>query len=302
MTTLRSLHRPALVLATAGIGVLALTGCGSAGGSTGTPTTSASAPAGADASPGRTGGRVPGVSGTIAAVDGRTLQVQDTSAQTAVVFTAKTAITARVATTSSALAVGDCVSVRTAPGTSTASTSPGAANAGTGPLAATTVTILSTTGGCSTLAGGRDGGGFPGGGTPPSGMPSGAPSGMPSDAPSGMPSGGRAGGIGFGTTGEVTTLASGTFTVTPSMPAFGRPGATSATPTATASAPSAPVTVTYTDATTFLTTSKAKASSITVGLCVRATGATDDTGKLTATTLLLSHPVDGSCTPGVRGG
>lgn len=300
MTTLRSLHRPALALATAGIGVLALTGCGSASGSTGTPTTAASAPAGGGASPGRTGGRVPGVSGTIAAVDGRTLQVQDTSSQTAVVYTPKTRITARVSTTSSALAVGDCVSVRTAPSTSTASASPSAANVGTGPLAATTVTILSTKGGCSALVGaGRDGGGFPGGGfpgggTPPPGMPSGAPSG----APSGRPFGDRAGGFGFGTIGEVTTLASGTFTVTRTMPAVGGGAATSATPTASG----APVTVTYTDATTFLTTSKAKASSITVGLCVRATGATDDTGKLTATTLLLSQPVDGSCTSGVRGG
>ena len=61
-------------------------------------------------------------------------------------------------------------------------------------------------------------------------------------------------------------------------------------------------TVTYTDDTSFLTTSRAKASSIKVGSCVRATGTTDDVGTLTATTLLLSRPVDGSCTTGVRGG
>ena len=81
---------------------------------------------------GQAGGRAPGVSGTVAAIDGSTLQVQGNSEQTAVVYTTKTTVTARVATTSSALAVGDCVSVRTAASTSTASTSPTAANAGTG--------------------------------------------------------------------------------------------------------------------------------------------------------------------------
>ena len=62
------------------------------------------------------------------------------------------------------------------------------------------------------------------------------------------------------------------------------------------------MTVTYGDDTTFLTTAAAKATSIKVGSCVRATGTTDDTGTLTATTLVLSQPVDGSCTTGVRGG
>ena len=58
----------------------------------------------------------------------------------------------------------------------------------------------------------------------------------------------------------------------------------------------------YADDTTFLTTTTAKAASIKVGSCVRATGTTDDTGALTATALVLSQPVDGSCTSGVRGG
>ena len=60
--------------------------------------------------------------------------------------------------------------------------------------------------------------------------------------------------------------------------------------------------VTYAEDTTFLTTKSAKASSIKVGACVRAAGKTDDTGKLTATSLVLSQPVDGSCSTGVRGG
>ena len=242
------------------------------------------------------------MSGTVAAVDGSTLQVQDSSSQTAVVYTGKTTVTARVTTTASALAVGDCVSVRTAATASTASAGPTAANAGTGELAASTVTILSSEGGCTDVAGGGDGGGFPGGGAgrpsgAPSGMPSGAPSGMPTDRPSGAPTGGPPRGGGFGTTGEITTLVAGTFTVTPRAP-----GAGGSTAGPTASATPTPVTVTYADDTTFLTTAKATAGSIEVGSCVRATGTTDDTGTLTATTLVISQPVDGACTTGVRGG
>lgn len=301
MTPLRSLSH--LSLAGGAIAVLLLAGCGSSGASGSTPTTAASALAGGGASSGPSGGgRIPGVSGTVAAIDGSTLQVQDSSSQTAVVYTKKTSVTARVTTTASALAVGDCVSVRTAAGTSTASSSPTAANAGTGDLAATTVTILSSEGGCTDVAVGGDGGGFPGGGAgrqsgAPSGIPSGAPSGMPTDRPSGAPTGGPPRGGGFGATGEITTLVAGTFTVTPRAPGGGGP-----TNGSTASATPTPVTVTYADDTTFLTTAKATASSIDVGSCVRATGTTDDTGTLTATTLVLSQPVDGACTTGVRGG
>jgi hypothetical protein len=296
MHPVRPLPRTALLVAVTGIGVLALAGCGSSGDSSATPTPTTSAPAGGGI--GQGGGRAPGVSGTVAAIDGSTLQVQGSSEQTAVVYTKKTTVTARVATTSSALVVGDCVSVRPAATGSTVSTSPTAANADTGALAASTVTILASKGGCDAVAGG-DGGGFPGGGAGrPSGMPSDFPSDLPSGAPSGMPPGGVAG---FGAMGEVTALSAGTFTVATVVPTR-PPGTGTATARPTASPSSTPVTVTYADDTTFLTTAAAKATSIKVGSCVRATGRTDDTGTLTATTLLLSQPVDGSCTTGVRGG
>ena len=299
MTHLRHLSHPALVTLTAAVAALALAGCSSSGGSGSTPTPSASALRGGGA-PSAQGGRVPGVFGTVAAVDGTTLQVQGNGEQTAVVYSARTTMTAQVATSSSALAVGDCVSVRTAPDASTATTSPSAANEAT-TLAATTVTIVSS-GGCDAAAGGADGfpaGGLPGGGTPPSGMPSGAPSGMPSGMPSGGPPGGRGFG-GLGAIGEVTATSSGSFTLNRTMP--GRPGGETSTAAPTASASSTPVTVTYQADTSFLTTTKATAAAITVGSCVRATGDTDDTGTLTATTLALSTPTDGSCTSGVRGG
>jgi hypothetical protein len=228
------------------------------------------------------------------------------------VYTAKTKITAQVATTAATLAVGDCVSVRPVTTGSTASSSPSAANAGTEPLAAASVTILSTAKGCAAARGGFPGGGFPGGGFPGGGfpggegpLPSGAPTGMPSGAPTGPPPGmpdrGRPGGGGFGAIGEVTALSTGTFTLASVLPRFEGARATGAA-TPTASPSSTPVTVTYAGSTTFLTTAAAKATSIKVGSCLRATGKTDDTGTLTATTMTVSTPVDGSCTFGVRGG
>lgn len=289
-----------VVLAGACAGVLALAGCGSSGESSVAPTPAASAPPGGGAPSGQ-GGRAPGVSGMVAAVDGTTIQVQGNGEQTAVVYTSKTTMTSQVATSSSTVAVGDCVSVRTASDTSTASTSPTAANGDAESMAATSVTILSDEG-CDAVGGdgrGFPAGGPPGSGTPPSGMPSGAPSGVPSGMPSGGPPGGRGFG-GFGALGEVSAASSGSFTLTRTMP-VGPAGATSTTGPP-ASAQGAVATVSYDGETSFLTTTKVTAMAITVGSCVRATGSTDDTGTLSATTLALSLPTDGSCTPGVRGG
>jgi hypothetical protein len=298
MTPVRPLPRAVLVGACAS--ALALAGCSSSGQAPAAPTTSASAQPGGGPPTGQ-GGRAPGAFGTIAAVDGKTLQVQGNGEQTAVVYTSKTTMTSQIATSAAALAVGDCVSVRTADDSPTASTSPTDANTGTDTLAATTVTILSTSG-CDGVApggGGFPAGGFPGVGAPPSGRPSGVPSGVPSGMPSGGPPGGRGFG-GFGALGEVTATTSGSFTLARIV--LGRPvgGASTASPTTSPS--SAPATVTYGGDTSFLTTAKVKATAITVGLCVRATGSTDDTGTLTATTLALSQPTDGSCLTGVRGG
>ena len=120
-------------------------------------------------------------------------------------------------------------------------------------------------------------------------------------AVAGSPAAALEGRPGCRATGEVTALSAGTFTVASVIPTR-PPGTGTATARPTASPSSTPVTVTYGDDTTFLTTAAAKATAIKVGSCVRATGKTDDTGTLTATTLVLSQPVDGSCTTGVRGG
>ncbi len=100
----------ALVAATA----LLLSACGGSspsaatGGSTPTPTSAHGPQEGGSGQNART----PGVFGVVAQISGKTLQVQSTSAQTAVTYTASTRFTATVATTRSAVKVGSCVVVR----------------------------------------------------------------------------------------------------------------------------------------------------------------------------------------------
>jgi len=309
--TIPTTSRRLLTLGAAGATALVLAGCGSGGS---TPTATASAGSGASAANSGQGGnggfgqnRVPGTFGLIAAIQGTTLQVQSTTDQTAVVYTAKTTITDQVAAKATDVKVGDCISARSAAATGTAGSSPSAAAGAPTSVAATTVTILSSTGtGCTDLtAGGGFGGGGGGFGGPPAGTGGSAPGGAPSGRPSGAPTGGFRGGFGgFGATGEVTAVSAGSFTVTESFRAVDRNGSSGApaSPTASPSTTSRTVTVTYTSTTTFDRTAKAAPSAITVGSCVRALGQADDTGTVTATSLALSKAVNGQCTSAVRGG
>ena len=50
--------------------------------------------------------------------------------------------------------------------------------------------------------------------------------------------------------------------------------------------------------TTYTTTQSADASALKVGKCVVATGQADDTGAVAAQRLVVSDPVDGSCSTG----
>ena len=141
------MNRPTVFALTAGlpVAVLLLAGCGGGGSSTSgnaaaaTPAPSAAASSGAA---GRTGGRGPAASGEIAAVTGKTLQVQNASAQTAVTWSAATAFTKSVPAT---LAVGDCVTATGTPGSGTAMT-------------ATSVRVLATSGSCTFTRNGGPGG------------------------------------------------------------------------------------------------------------------------------------------------
>ncbi len=260
-----NIRRTGAVIAAAVVLLLTLTACG--------PTASSSqgAPAqgGASQAPngsGVGGQRQPGVTGKIAAVSGRTLQVQGQSGQTAVTYTKKTALTQVTDTTAKALAVGMCATVRTA---ENASASPSEQ------LTAESVILSDASGdGCQ--------GGF-GGGNRPAGAPSGAPSNRPS-TPSGT---GRFGGA----SGKVLSVDGATFVVESRRPdASGQPAPTK-------------ITVTTSADTTWSQVTRATAKMIAVGGCATALGKSDDTGAMTATSLRLSKAAkDGTCATGFGGG
>ncbi|MEU0269052.1 hypothetical protein [Nocardioides sp. NPDC006303] len=215
-------------------------------------------------------GGMPGASGEIAAIDGSTLQVQSSDAQTAVTYTDETTISQQVSAALADVTVGSCVMVTTADGSESSETA----------VTAGTVRITEKTdGSCA--------GGF-GGGPRPEGMPTDMPTDLPSDMPEGMPSGGPGGmGGGMGTSGEVTAVSDSGFTV----------AATSRDSEETTS-----VSVTVGSETTYTTTGSAAKSVLVVGACVTATGEADETGAVTAERISVSDPVEGECTTGIRGG
>jgi len=61
-------------------------------------------------------------------------------------------------------------------------------------------------------------------------------------------------------------------------------------------------TVTYAPTTTITQTSTGTLANITSGMCITASGTKDAAGTLTATTVILSAPISGSCTTGGFGG
>jgi Domain of unknown function (DUF5666) len=257
---------------------LTLAGCG--------PSGTAAAPAsgtqsggtqnGQGGNRGQGGARQPGVSGLIAAVSGKTLQVQGTDGQTAVSYTGKTTITDVATATAAALKTGLCATVR--------STGDGSSASPTDQLTAVSVSLSPAVNGkCETGFGGG-GGGRPGGA--PSGAPSSLPSGGPSNRPSGAP-GGR-GGFGFGANGLVSSVSGTTFVVDSNRPNGNGSMA-------------AKVTVTTTSATTWSEVKTATSKAIVVGRCALAIGKTSDTGAVAATSLRISKPTNGSCFTGGRG-
>ena len=150
------------------------------------------APAGGRGGPGGAGmPGAPGASGLVAAVSGRTLQVQSAdSGQVAVTWTAETAFLEQVAGSLADVTVGTCVLV-----TAASETEDGE------PVAADAVRITEA---------GEDGecaGGFGGAGGPDGERPEGMPTDMPTERPTDRP-----GGFG-GTAGRVTAVSDTGFTV-----------------------------------------------------------------------------------------
>ncbi|GAA3435014.1 DUF5666 domain-containing protein [Kutzneria kofuensis] len=217
---------------------------------------------------GRTGGGAPpGVFGSIAAVSGQTIQVQNPqSGQTAVSYDGSTKITNSVSGTLADVTAGACVSVV---GTST----------GQGqPVSATAVTITQA---------GANGCSFGNGGQRPSGSNSPRPSGSNRPRPSGgpRPSTGNNPAGGPRAFGAVTAVSANGFTV---HSTFGG----NATDT----------TVNVTSATTYTKTVSADPSVLVVGACVAAQGKSDDTGAVAATSIAVSKAGPNGCTGGFRGG
>ncbi len=245
---------------------------------------------------GNGGGQFPGADGKVAAVTGSTAQVQSQqSGQVAVTWTSATSFTKQVSVKLSDVKVGDCVVATPAASSSTSSTTP------TAPATAITATSVRITapvnGTCSPA--GRFGTGTVRGGNGPGGNLGGQP---PSGAEGGngpQLNGGTGGGTGrgqfrfggFGAFGKVTAVKVDGFTVSETLPAA---SGSTATPTSVA--------VTTSAATTFTTTAKAAASDVKVGVCVRATGKTDDTGAITASTIAVTPPVNGVCGSFFRSG
>ena len=246
-----------------GVAALILAACGSsssASTTSSTPSTSASDGTGASA----TQRQVPGASGTIAAINGTSLEVQNASSgQTTVTYTSTTSFKQTVSATAADVTVGSCIS---AFGTPTSGASSGKSALGK-PVTAKTVTISQpTSGSCSSGFGGFGGGT----GSRPSG--SGVPAGgqFPGGGTSGKrPSGGTfpAGTGDFGAaSGMVTAVNGSTVTVNETNPQTSK--ATS-------------VTVTLTSSTTYTENQSATSNDLAVGKCAQAVGSSSSTGAIT---------------------
>jgi hypothetical protein len=290
--------------ATASVGVVMalLAGCSSSpsavaatGGTTGATT-------GGTGTTGNSNTAFPGASGQIAAVSGKTLQVQGASSQTAVTYTASTKITEVVSAAESDLAVGKCVSV-----TPVASTDTSGSTATTpdlsAPITAASVSISDAVNG-SCMRGGGTGGGFGGGhragatgatGATGAAAPSGSATGATgaTGAGGGMGGGMRGGG---GANGMIASISGDTMTVTMMTRPAGATGATGSTGSTTVTR-----TVTLNSSTTYTETQSAADSALTVGKCVSAVGTSDSSGAITASSISIRPMVNGSCSTGFGG-
>lgn len=237
--------------------------------------------------------RMPGASGLVAAVEGRTLQVQGNSEQTAVTYTASTKFTHEVAATLADVTVGVCVVARD---TATQGSTPGTSGStGQSPIHATSIGISSPVQGRCTGGFAGAGGGF-GRGAGRSGTP-----GATRSRPATPPTGGRGsegrppnGFGGRGVLGTVTALDGGTITVQTVFP--GDFDGRTSTGTATSTPTTRTVRVATGSSTTYTRTATTTSRSVVVGVCVTALGRADDTGAVTATSIAVRPAVNGSCT------
>ena len=190
-----------LTAATAALLLLAVSACGGGSG-----TSSAATPTSGTQQQNQSGGAgagqgFPGASGKVAAISGKTLQVQSAqSGQVAVTYTAKTTFTEAVKASAAAVQVGSCVTVRTSTSQATTPTQ------GKPVTAAAMELSEPVKGQCGGRIGGGGAAGPPGGGGT-----------RPSGAPTGAPGTGRGTGSGFAgarpVSGRVTAVNGSTITV-----------------------------------------------------------------------------------------
>lgn len=227
--------------------------------------------------------QLPGASGTLAEIDGTTLQVQNPqSGQVAVTYGSSTAFTQTTTATAAAIKVGDCVTVIGVRSDASASATASSATAPTSFPAASVEISAAVNGNCTAAGFGGGGRGF-GGGARPSGST------FPTARPSGTASGDRSGRNGFGggfgdfATGKVTAVSSGTMTVQTAA----RDQQTSQTDT-----------ISLTSSTTYSENQPTTAAALKVGLCVFASGKSDTTGAIAATRIALSPAGANGCSSG----
>jgi hypothetical protein len=209
---------------------------------------------------------IPGASGLIAAASPGTLQVQSTTAQNTVAYTAATKFTT---VTAGHVAAGDCVSVTGTPAA-------GSAKA----LTATSARILAkVNGACPTTGagGGLGGGGF-------------------ARRPSGAPTGGSGTRRAFASaTGTVNSVSGSTILLNGVL----RNGSSAAG----SAAPASPSTITITlgSSATVTQTVPATSAAAVVGQCARAIGPANSTGTITARSITISKPGANGCNTGFSG-
>jgi hypothetical protein len=219
----------------------------------------------------------PGATGLIAAASPGTLQVQSTTAQNTVVYTASTKFTQ---VTTGHVAAGDCVTVTGAPATGS-----------TSGLAATSVRIVAKVNGvcpsAATTGGGAFGGAPGGGGSFPR---------RTGGASSGAPSGGSAQRRAFASaTGTVTSVAGSTIIVKGVLRGGQRAAGSSTPPSPTT------ITVTLPASATITATVAATSAAAVVGKCAIAIGTANSVGAINAKSITISTPGPGGCRAGFGG-
>lgn len=238
--------------------------CGGGGGGSASPQTSPSQGS-------QQQQRFPGATGELAAIEGTTLQVQSSTEQTAVTYTARTTFTDTVRATAADVVVGSCVMVRDDAPRPSASSTPDPSATRPTTITAVSVSVTQAENGLCTGGVGGPGGGGGLQGTPPPGF---AP---PSGAPNGVAF--RGGGFG-GANGKVVSKSGTGFVVESTLP-----GQTTSMRT----------TVTTTGTTTYTAQKKASASALKVGECVTARGRADSTGTVAATSIAIRPKTGTSC-------